>query len=1038
MENRSEIQKNDYGRYILGLDLGANSLGWAAIGLNSGDQPAGIVAAGVRVFNAAVANLDQGKDESNNVKRREARLARRQIDRRRRRIHKIYRLLSAHSLLPPCRDLPERIRVLAALDRELAEKHGCHTNLPYFLRARALDQQLEPYELGRALFHLAQRRGFLSNRKTTKESDEERSKIKASITDLGNRIQQAGKRTLGEYLASLTPSDLLRLRGRYTSRQMYCEEFERIWNAQKPYYPEILADAFHNELYKALFSQRPLDDQSDLIGDCELEPGEKRAPMWDPIAQRFRLLQAVNNLRLIDETGAAQPLDTEQRAIILERLDAGDLRWKEFRKLLRIGPRTQINLESGGNDKLIGNRTEAKMREAFGPRWNDLSQEEKLEAIRALASRSSEKELAEKAVTRWGLNALQAEKYAGTTLEFGKYAAISLRAMKRLLPRLERGEEWTKARQAEYPESFATGQPHDFLPVVGEYFTALRNPAVVRTLSQLRKVVNALIREFGKPEEIHIELARDLKASRKERETRWRRMRDQQKLREEAFRRISDEIGVPNPSRADIEKWLLAEECRWCCPYSGKSFSKTQLFHSGEIQVEHIIPFARSLDDSFANKTLAYAGVNKLKHNRTPREAFGNTEEWEAILQRVRTFQGMFAHAKLRRFQMDSKAVSALLEDFTQRQLNDTRYASRLAARYVGCLYGNLWDSQGRRRVFVSPGQVTATLRRLWSIENVLGEGGGKNRDDHRHHAIDAIVIALTGSATVKELSEAASRASQEGRRRFASINPPWPGFAAEVRTTVTSIIPSRAVSRKVRGALHDETHYGLIRDPYGDGQIAVRRKPVHELSQKELEQIVDPVVRERVRLQVAALGGPAQNKKLENNWPTLPAANGKLISIKKVRIRIAEEPRRIGNGLRQRYVLGGEYHHFEIFRFWNDKKQKWILDFRAVSIQEALERVRAKEPVVRRDHGPSTRFVCSVAKDEILRIEEDGQVKYMVVRALEATNGVVGLQSVEDARPYSNQYKNRRRVAVRVLFDEMKAQKMRSSPLGILCVVND
>jgi len=156
--------------------------------------------------------------------------------------------------------------------------------------------------------------------------------------------------------------------------------------------------------------------------------------------------------------------------------------------------------------------------------------------------------------------------------------------------------------------------------------------------------------------------------------------------------------------------------------------------------VEHIIPFSRSLDDSFANKTLAYSWVNKAKGNRSPREAFQEQSQWEAILTEVGSFHGPYAKHKLQRFQWTSEQIAELLDDFTKRQLNDTRYASKLAARYMACLYGGLSDSCGQR-IFVSPGQVTAFLRRLWAIEGLLSGGGGKSRDDHRHHAIDAVVV---------------------------------------------------------------------------------------------------------------------------------------------------------------------------------------------------------------------------------------------------------------------------------------------------------
>jgi CRISPR-associated endonuclease Csn1 len=822
--------------YVLGIDLGANSVGWAALRHEQGEC-VGILDLGVRIFPAGVTGqVEAGRDKSNAAARRVARLQRRQTDRRRRRIHKIYGILADYGLLPAKATPADRAKALSVLDNELSARYAAHDKLPYVLRARALDEMLSPFEVGRALFHLAQRRGFLSNRKSNKEPEDEKGKVKGAITSLAHAMAESGSRTLGEHLSRLDPHEA-RIRGRYTSRKMYLDEFEKIWESQAVHHPELLNSERKRELLQAMFHQRPLRDQSDLIGDCELEEGEKRAPAWHPLAQRFRLLQEVNHLRLIDPVGVSRALNAEERQAVIPLLEKGDLPIKELRKLpvikRNVKRNVEINLDRGGKKALIGDRTEEKMRSTFGATWDALSEVERLEAITDLAGDLDDAQLASKAQARWGLSAEQAERYSSTSLEVGRYLGFSLKAIANMLPSLENGADVTTAKEAAYPAGTFQTDLLGALPPVLARLKDLRNPAVLRSLTELRKVVNALIGRYGKPLEIHIELARDLKASRPEREDRWARMRRNEKARAEAAAMIQTEIGVPNPSRADIEKWLLAEECHWRCPYSGRGFSKTQLFHTGEIQVEHIVPFSRSLDDSFANKTLAYSWVNKAKGNRPPREAFQDPSQWEAILTEVGSFQGTYAKHKLQRFQWTSEQIAELLDDFTRRQLNDTRYASKLAARYMACLYGGLSDGTGQR-IFVSPGQVTAFLRRLWAIEGLLSGGAGKSRDDHRHHAIDAVVVALTGPAWVKALSDAASRAREEGRRRFASLEAPWPGFAAAVQDRLRGIIISNRADRKVGGAMHDETFYGVIQHPEL-GPTAVCRKLVHRLSKEDL-----------------------------------------------------------------------------------------------------------------------------------------------------------------------------------------------------------
>jgi CRISPR-associated endonuclease Csn1 len=405
------------------------------------------------------------------------------------------------------------------------------------------------------------------------------------------------------------------------------------------------------------------------------------------------------------------------------------------------------------------------------------------------------------------------------------------------------------------------------------------------------------------------------------------------------------------------------------------------------------------------------------------------------MLSRVGSFKGDYRNHKLQRFQWTSERVAEILSDFTERQLNDTRYASKLAARYLACLYGGLSDSAGRQRIFVSPGQVTAFLRRLWAIEGMLSSGQGKSRDDHRHHFIDAVVIALTGPTWVKALADAADRARQVGRSRFASLEAPWQGFVDEVRHQLTSLVISHRVSRKVGGPMHDEMFYGVIQDPL-KGPLTVKRKLVHELTSSEVEQVVDPRVRERVQLQLNV--HQQKFEKLEQDPPTLPTRDGRVIPIRKVRIWISKKSRQLAEGFRARNVIGDQYDHFEIVRCKDLRTGGLRWNVSSVSIQEAMQRVRDKKPVVCRDHGPRADFVCSIAKDETLEIREGGRARLVVVRVLEATTGRVALQELNDARPYSQIDKKGLRRAIAPLMSSLECRKVAVSPLGEVRYAND
>jgi CRISPR-associated endonuclease Csn1 len=991
----------------------------------------------VRVFPAGVEGtpeqIEQGREESRTAKRRQMRLMRRQTDRRRRRLKNVYSLLRSYGLLPAAETSKDRGLALDAVDRELSRQYPETSVLPYFLRARALDHRLEPFELGRCLYHLAQRRGFLSNRKVrSRESEEDRGKVKTGISQLQSAMEAAGARTLGEHLSRLDPHQE-RIRERWTQRAMFEREFEAIWAAQAPHHPGVLTDGRRAELFEAMFHQRPLKPQTELIGKCELEAGEKRAPLWHPLSQRFRLLQAVSDLRLLDPAGLERPLSEEERAKLVAALDVeGDLEWKKIRKLLGLAKTVLFNRQAGGEKRLVGNRTAAKLRGVFQHRWGEMTFEEKEEACADLAGDFSEGQLARKAVERWGLNELLAGEYAELELETGKYLSLSLRAVASLLPRMEAGEPYMTARMAEYPQALSVPIA-ELLPPVADSLAEIRNPAVVRALTEVRKIINALIRQYGKPEEVHIELARDLKRPRPERERRADRMRQQQDRREEAVNQISAQGGPGEPSRADTEKMLLAMECRFQCPYTGRQFGYKSL-ESGEVQLEHIVPFSRSLDDSFLNKTLCFVDENKRKGDQTPWEYYGRTghPEWEHILQRVKQFDSPLAREKLRRFQMQEEQVSRLLSEFSSRQLNDTRYASRQAAKYLAQLYGGLSDKDYGLRIFVSGGEITAYLRRLWSLGGILGQSPGKNREDHRHHAIDATVVAMTGPGWVKALSDAASRARAVGRRRFASLQAPWDGFVSEVGEAISRVVVSHRLDRSVGGAFHEETFYS-VRDHRDRPGVASVRKPVTTLTAKQIDAILDPAVRERVRLQVGIVGGDPKKLHGPQNEPTLPTRDGRHIPIRRVRVAVrSEDVRPVGTGERERLVMGGDNHHFEVFAVVGSDGQPKKWDCAIVSKQDAAERLRRmpRQPVVQRDHGPGTRFEFSIAKNDTLEIGPEAQRRLVVVRLLTGAK-LVGVVNTEDARPASLKTGNLERYAVNQLMRAHHCRKVLVTPLG-------
>ncbi|HXG35132.1 MAG TPA: type II CRISPR RNA-guided endonuclease Cas9 [Bryobacteraceae bacterium] len=1046
---------------ILGLDLGVSSIGWALL---DREQQA-FVAAGVRIFDSAMDARKFEKGEpgaSNNVQRRAARLRRRQLRRKAARKRELFCCLQQAGLLPaePSGGTPEnRDRILTELDRRLAarwrerirkenpEVAAPEHVLPYFLRARALQQALEPHELGRALYHLGQRRGFKSNRREgrkagrAEKSEEERGKVLAEIAGLKEAI---GGQTLGEYLCRQDPAQPRSIRRRWTAREMFEEEFEAIWKAQAAFHPGRLTAALKEKVRTLLFHQRPM--QAGKPGRCELEPGCPRAPMATLAAQRFRMLQKVNDLAILDGEGGRTGLTGEQRRLLIDRLEAeGDLTFHEIRKLLGLPRTARFNLEAGRDKSLPGNRTAAVMRRAFGERWLALPEAEQRRIVHRWMEAENPEDLARMAMHEWGIPEERARALAATEAEEG-YSRLSLKAMSKLLPLMEVGKAFKEAEREIYGSRFSGGEAKDRLGPAEDVLPLIPNPAVLRALTELRKVVNAIVREYGKPWQVRVELARDLKRSAKDRQALQEGMLRNRRLRAAAARRILQETGNANPSRDDETKVLLFDELQ-ACAYCGRSFSFGDLFN-GQAEVEHILPLSRFPDGSLANKTLACVECNREKAGRTPYEAFGSdASRWEQIQARVRC---MKSGDKRKRFLLERPED---LEEFSARHLADTRYVSKLAARYLEQLYGGRdeevpWEDQNRRAVYASSGAVTATLRRAWGLEAILREAGpssnghnpGKPRGDHRHHAVDAMVVALTSQAAIQQLSAAAA-----GRERLSgrTLQAPWPDFVNSVRPLIEDLKVSHRPARTLRGELHDETNYSPEKSWKGKKVWHVR-KPVHSLTQKMVRDIVDARVREAVERKLEELGGPENIKKLEHEPPVLVTRKGQATPIRRVRIRTGTRAQAIGEGPRVRHVVPGGNHHIALFETVGRRgkeKGKPVWDSPGVvSRLEALRRHRAKEPIVQRalPPGEQGRFLFSLMGGDMVEMKHPDRPEreLFVVRTVsEAASGAVELVFVRhtDARRVEDIKKTGDWIRITRLNDlrDLGCRKVVVDPLG-------
>jgi CRISPR-associated endonuclease Csn1 len=1001
----------------LGMDVGSSSLGWALIA----EEQQKIVAAGVRVFPEGVDRDQQGGEKSKSQSRREARGTRRQIQRRARRRRLLRKALIQAGLFP---------KESYTLEKLL------QTN-PYELRAKALAEKIELHQLGRIFLHLAQRRGYSSNRKTDKAKESKG--ILAEMDELGEKIKNAGCITLGGYFAKEDEKyDRSRagaerhIRGLHTRREMYIDEFEAIWSAQKKYYPQILSDAlkygrkgkdnFPKEpkplkkssdplteygIYGILFFQRKMYWPKSVVGRCELEPREKRCPRAARIAQRFRMVQEVNNLMLLDRvTGEYRSLSQSEREKLLGLLsEKKELSFNDIRKKLDLGDEVRFNFESGGRDKLDGHKTDHAMagKKAIGKRWKELSEEIKDRIVDILILEDQETEAVKSLVDECELTEEESQRALSVPLP-ESYMSFSRSAMKKLLHFMEKGYA-LMGQNAENSAIHAAGylraderavNQRKYLPIPPE----LTNPLVRQAMYEVRKTINAILKELVYRQgheltHIYIELAREAKKSFNERQEIRIDNSKKRKIREDVVNDIEEYDSSVKPTRKIINRYLLWKEQGEDCPYCGYKISIGQLFN-GDADVDHILPRWRSLDDSMANKVIAHKKCNQDKGDRTPCEwlAESDPERYQIALR----VASKLPFGKQKKFQQKD----VVLEDFVNRQLTDTAYITRCVSQYMQCLGAE---------VICTRGQMTSDLRHYWGMNTILNPEGQseKNREDHRHHAVDALVIGLTDRKRLFALAN-----------NKENIQPPWPCFHEDAEIIIKEINVSHRVLRKLRGALHEDTFYGatqkVIKEnrteseirPWAKGWIEakhvyVRRLALDQLDNtKKIKKIRDPIIKKIIEDHLRTKNinpekatkipkGIFSNDHIPRMKSGVPIRHIRMIE-KSITIRPVSKSRYYQN------VLLKSNHHI-IYLSQNKKgKEKWI--GKVLTMWEATQRARQKSPIIDRLSTGTEKFLFSLSIGEIFEIDNDNKGRIMcVVRKIDQRSKRIDYKYLNDAR---------------------------------------
>lgn len=991
--------------YTLGLDIGTNSIGWSLIRRSERGEPTGVIALGSRIFSDG---REAKTKTSLAVARREKRGMRRRRDRYLRRRQAMLNLLIDFDLLP----------------KDKAERKALELVNPYLARAAALDGSIPPHQIGRVLFHLNQRRGFKSNRKTDK-GDEESGKIALATSKLRFAMTEAGARTFGEFLAGRLKAGLpLRVRmtegegplkkddspmegyAFYPDRALLEDEFRAIWNVQVGHHPGLLTTERFEALYDCVFFQRPLKRPE--VGRCMLVPAERRIAKSDPLFQERRLLEELNALKIEYGPGVEpERLTADQRdKLLMEMHGKRAVAFTSLRKRLKLGDAV-FNKERGGRDKLLGDEVFAELshKDRFGPEWSDVPLERQREIVAKLRDEEDGESLVAWLMAKCGLDEARARKVAGAHLPEG-YGRLGETATRVLIRELKAAgpdgrvivysEAVERAPELDHHSDFRTGEIMDRLPYYGEILAQhivpgtgepaddvekrlgkLTNPTVHIGLNQLRRLVNGIIETYGHPDEVIVELARDLKASDDQKaEIQKRQAKDERDAIARGQKLI--ELNQPNTgaNRALLKLWeeLNPDPTDRRCIYTGELISPTMLF-SGQVDVDHILPWSRTLDDSNANRLVCLVDANREKRNRTPYEIWGEGPKWDAILQRA----AKLPKNKAWRFNPDAMKKFGDEAGFLSRHLVDTQYLSRMAKQYLEAIAPD--------RVWVSVGRLTAMLRRHWGLNSLLPDHNyaktvhEKNRTDHRHHAIDAAVIAVLNLSLIQKVAREAGRREEQGIRDVIdTVGEPWPGFREHLGEAVNRIIVSHRPdhgmgrgssakrSQQTAGGLHNDTAYGLTGevDPKG-ASLVVRRVPLSALKPSHLEDSGARVRDDHLRrlLREATLG-LVSTKDFEAAVQRLAREHKDFRGMRRVRViePLSVIAIRDGEGRAYKGYKGDANYRYDV---WQMPDGKWKAD--VISMFDAHQPQDEKNP--RRPH-PAARKVMSLHQDDMVKYEDD------------------------------------------------------------------
>lgn len=809
---------------ILGLDLGSASIGWAIISEDeiNGKTKTSILGLGSRIIpyeGTEGKDFEKGTGESRNSLRTKARTIRRGYDRYQMRRRHLAEILEKYNMKPS-----ENEMILPKM--KLWE-----------LRSKAPMEKISLSELGRILLWLNQKRGYKSARSQV-NMDKKDTEYVSEIKSRHERIKESGL-TIGQFFyEELKKDEYFRVKENVFPREAFIEEYNAICNTQHNYHPELSAELIDKIRDEIIYYQRPLKSQKGLVSVCEFEGfrvkkngkeyfvGPRVAPRSSPLFQIEKIWENINNIKISSRTGDEIKIDLDQKKKIFahldnnERLTQSDLikilgmkkescfvnkqlskglqgnttksaiikcfnGKKEYHDLLKL----ELNVTDGrGSRSLVDKKTGEIINTKPAQYVDSFVEKEPLYRLwHTIYSINDAAECSLALQQNFNIDKETADKLSEIDFTRQGFGNKSVKAIRKILPYLMQGDNYSDAMSyAGYDHSGSLTKEQEkerdlsdkLVPIPKN---SLRQPVVEKILNQMVNLVNSIIDKYGKPDEVRIELARELKQSKDERNETDKLMSKRQRENQVIADRLA-EFGL-RATRNNIIKWRLYQEIdsedqklNALCIYCGQPITLTEAILGNEVDIEHIIPKSRLFDDSQSNKTLVHRKCNANKGDKTAFD-YMKTKSDQILNEYIERVNTLYANKIIGKAKRDKLLMteSNIPDNFIDRQLRESQYISKKAKEILHSICHNVWSTSG---------SVTAELRYLWGWDDItmnlqlskykevgmteikewdINDGNKKQskeviknwnkRDDNRHHALDALVIACTKQGFIQRFN---------------------------------------------------------------------------------------------------------------------------------------------------------------------------------------------------------------------------------------------------------------------------------------------